>query len=315
MRKKINNTSQAERLSHQLRQSFWLSALNYYILVVSIAIASFFIVWGILHGAGEDIPWITAGIIASLILISTVVLREFILRKKYQKLIIAQKRLDSNIKNVYKVRNSHQSNRLTLEKNTQILKEIEQKSKAAKAFSQLSASHLEVFEMCEAYLQKSSRELGGILKGSPRFAALTKGQERVKKLHRFHLLSWASIESQFYIQNSKIQSSLNEKIENANRALEVLNSATQFYSDEPMLFESVEVIEDFIVSTKVSHWVELAERAAFKENYQRAINHYRDALFFLARENKRTSEHELMAERINIEIEKLRDRITKFKKK
>lgn len=299
MRKKINN-------QYQARQSFWLSAVNYYILSISIAIALFFIVWGILHGAGEHLPWITAGVISSLILISSVILREFVLRKNHQKMIVAQKRLDSNIKNVYKVRNSHQSNRLTLEKNTEILKEIEQKSKTAKSLSQVSASHLEVFEICEAYLQKSTRELEGILKGSPRFAALTKGQKRVKTLHRFHLLSWASIESQFYIQNSKIQSSLNEKIESANRALEVLNSAIQFYSDEPMLFESVEVVEDFIISTKVSHWVELAERAAFKENYQRAVNHYRDALFFLARENKRTPDHEIMAEKINIEIEKIR---------
>ncbi len=302
MRKKINN-------QYQARQSFWLSAVNYYILSISIAIAVFFIVWGILHGADENLPWITAGVISSLILISSVILREFVLRKNHQKMIVAQKRLDSNIKNVYKVRNSHQYNRLTLERNTQILKEIEQKSKTAKSLSQASNSHLEVFEICEAYLQKSTRELEGILKGSPRFAALTKGQKRVKALHRFHLLSWASIESQFYIKNSKVQSSLNEKVESSNRALEVLNSAIQFYSDEQVLIESKEVVEDFIVSTKVSHWVELAERATFKENYQRAINHYRDALFFLARENKRTSDHEIMAEKINLEIEKIRNKI------
>lgn len=309
LRKRKNTRNQIENYSHrntQFYQPFWLSALNYYVLSAALAIASFFIIWGILQGIEEDIPWITAGIVASLILMTSVILREFILRKAYQKSLIAQKRLDNNIKSVYKINNSHQANRLTLEKNAEVLKELEKKSKAAKDFARLSAPHLEVFEMCEYYLQKSNRELGGILKGSPRFAVLTKGQERVKELRRFHLLSWASLESQLYIQNSKVQAPINKKLENANRALEVLDSALQIYSNEPKLLESVEAVKDFIVSIKVSHWIELAERAAFKENYTKAISHYKDALFFLVRENERTPERDLIAEKINLEIEKLR---------
>lgn len=307
--KRINRKHRAEsslRQNQQFHQPFWLSASNYYILTIAISIATFFLVWGVFHEYEEEVPWITAGIVASLILMASVILREFILRKIYQKFLAAQKRLDYNIKSVYKVtKNGHQTERLTLERNAEILREIERKSKAAKSISKLSAPHLEVFEMCEAYLQKSSRELGGIIKSSPRFAALNKGQERVLVLRRFHLLSWASLESQFYIQNSKVQATVNDKLENANRALEVLNSAIQFYSDEQKLIESVEVVKGFIVTIKVAHWIEQAEKSAFRGHHKKAINYYQDALYFLARENEQTPETDLMVEKINLEIEKL----------
>jgi hypothetical protein len=65
-------------------------------------------------------------------------------------------------------------------------------------------------------------------------------------------------------------------------------------------------LKDFIASIKVSHWIEQAERAAFKGNYKRAVSLYRDALFFLAREEVKTDEREAIAGRINSEIESLR---------
>ena len=164
--------------------------------------------------------------------------------------------------------------------------------------------------MCNSYLQKSNRELASTFKGTLRYAAIRNGQEKLKVLHRYHLLTWASIESQLYIQTSKVQAAMNDKLENAQRALGVLDSAMLFYPEEESLLESSEAVKNFIVSIKVSHWIEQAERAAFKENYQRAINHYRDALFFLARENERTAERDVMAENINFEIEKLREKIT-----
>jgi tetratricopeptide (TPR) repeat protein len=314
LQRKSNHQFQTEKIPDG--RIFWVSPLNYYILASAVSLGSFFLIWGGLHGSEEEMPWITAGIAASLILGVSVFFREYVLRKTYEKRLLAQKRLDYNLKNVYKLNHINAtSGRLTLERNAQVLKEIEQKSNAAKSFGKLSAPHLEVFEICEAYLQKSTRELGGITKSSPRFVALSRGQERVTELRRFHLLSWASLESQNFIQNSKVQTSVNEKLENANRALEVLGTAIHFYPDEQTLHESVEAVRDFIVSIRVSHWIEQAERAAFKEDYKRAVNHYRDALFFLARETVHTPERELMAEKINLEIEKLRERSKKEIKK
>ena len=72
-----------------------------------------------------------------------------------------------------------------------------------------------------------------------------------------------------------------DKIETANRALECIDSALRVYPDQPELHESKVAIGEFVASIKVAHWVELAERSAFKGHYRRAIDRYRDALFYL----------------------------------
>lgn len=285
-----------------------MSKVNYYFLTCAIAIAFFFIFWGVLHGLGEESPWIISGVFASLILIGAVIVREFVLINTYRERIKAQKKLDYQLKSVYKQRinNNSTSDRLTLERNSEILADIESKSKIAKSGGNYSERHLEVFEICNRYLHKSQKELNGIMKGSPRYASLRDGREKILELHKFHLLSWAAIESQTFIQSSKFQVGMNEKLENAQRAFGVIDSALQFYPEEERLLNSIESVREYIVSIKVNHWIEQAERAAFKENYQRAINHYKDALFFLARENDRKPEHEVIAQEIIEKIEELR---------
>lgn len=289
------------------QRPFWLSPTNYYILTVAVTIAVFFIVWGWLHHLEEETPYIPAGISASFVLALAVILRELVLQRVYQKSIAAQKRLDYNLKNViHPTQRRTDANKLTLEQNNAIVKEIETKSKAAQILGKHAEVHFEVFEMCNAYLELNAREAEKVNVNSPRFPAFRKGRDKVQKLHKYHLLNWASIESQNQIKEAKVKVTVHEKLENAQRALNVLYSALEFYQDEIQLLESTEAIREFIVSVKVSHWIEQAERAAFKENYKRAVNHYRDALFFLARENERTPEHEKIAEQINLEIEKIR---------
>jgi hypothetical protein len=134
---------------------------------------------------------------------------------------------------------------------------------------------------------------------------LRKSRESVEKLHRYHLLSWASLESRLLIQEAKLQLTVNDKLEHSQKALGVLDSALRFYPDENLLVDSAVAVKEFITNAKVGHWMEQAERAASKGNYKRATNHYRDALFFLARENERTPERDLIAEKINSEIEKI----------
>ena len=62
-------------------------------------------------------------------------------------------------------------------------------------------------------------------------------------------------------------------------------SALKVFPEEHELNESKFAITEFIASVKVAHWVELAERAAFKGHYRRAIDRYKDALFYLERES------------------------------
>lgn len=317
MARKLSNNYNSKIPNQFIKGSypFWFSSINYYFLTTAISIATFFIVWGILHGSNEEMPWITAGICSSFVLIFAVIIREFVLRNIYQKRMLAQKQLDYQLKSVYKQRNNKtNSERLTFERNSEILADIERKSKISKSGNGYSERHLEVFELCNAYLRKSQKELNGIQKESPRYLVLRNSRERVEELHKYHLLSWAAIESQVYVQNSKFQAGMNEKLENAQRAFGVIDSALQFYPDDPKLLDSIKTVRDYIVSIKVNHWIEQAERAAFKENFQRAINHYKDALFFLARENERKPEHELIAQEIIDKIEELRIKITKTEK-
>ena len=290
------------------RQPFWIPALGFYVLAVAVAIIVFFLVWGFLHGSeGGGTPWIPAGIIAGAILGGAVILREIILRRRRNMLLLAQERLDYNLTDVYRQRQSEpDENKLTLEKNAAILKQIAEKSEAANVFGKFSEAHFEVFELCDEYLRRSAKELETVRGGSPRIAALRRGREKVRTLHKYHLLAWSSAESRSLIQQAKASATISKKLEIAAKALNILDSAKEFYPNEQQLIESVEAVKEFITTVKISHWIEQAERFAFKGNYKRAINHYHDALFYLARENVHSAERELLAEKINLEIEKIK---------
>ncbi len=72
------------------------------------------------------------------------------------------------------------------------------------------------------------------------------------------------------------------------------------------MIESESALKEFIASIRISHWIEQAQRAAFKGNPKRALSLYRDALFYLAREDVKNIDKEKIAEQINSEIEILR---------
>lgn len=286
---------------------FWLPASNYYILAAAVAIAFFFLIWGILHEGDEETPWVPAGILASIILAGAVFLREVVLRNARRRFLSAQKRLDLNVLHI-SAKNAHgqNTNKLTLEKNAAVVEEIFKKSDAAKILARLPDGHLEVFEICNEYLLRNEKELQTAGVGSPRIAALRSSRNKIRDLHKFHLLTWAEIESRSLTQEAKNRATMADKVEAAQKALTILESALHFYPEESKLFESAEVIKEFISSIKISHWLEQAEKAVFKGNSKRAISIYRDALFFLARNNVNNQRTQEIAEQINGEIEKLR---------
>jgi hypothetical protein len=59
----------------------------------------------------------------------------------------------------------------------------------------------------------------------------------------------------------------------------------------------------------VAHWVELAERSAFKGHYRRAIDRYRDALFYLNQDAVKAEVRMAGSEKIEREIAKLKTRL------
>ena len=248
-----------------------------------------------------------AGIGASFVLGGAVVLREVVLRKSRENYLIAERKLDYNLKNFQIPRSSGEENKISLEKNAAIIKSIEKKSEAARVLGKISSGHLEVFEICNEYLAMAEKQLETVGVGSPRLAGLRRGREIVGEMHRYHLLSWAETESLSLTQKAKNYATISEKINTAQAALAVIDTALGFYPNEARLTESEAALKGFIGSIKVSHWVEQAERAAFKGNSKRAISLYRDALFFLARENVRSEERDAVAVKINAEIESLRE--------
>lgn len=289
------------------RRPFWLPASNYYVFSVALSVAFFFLMWGILHDGGEETPWITAGVSASLLLCGAVILREVILRRVRNNFLRQQKRMDSSVFDAYsRLGENRNQHKLTLEKNAAILREIRRKSEAAQVLNKFSAGHREVFELCTEYLELNEGELKTVNPGSSRLAALLKGRASAAEYHHYHMLKWAEIESRSMTNDANGRVNTGKKIEAAQNALNVIDVALASYPSESSLLESRELLGEMVVSIKVSRWVERAERAAFKGDHAKAKSLYRDALFYLGRDNIQNDERERAATIINAEIEKIR---------
>ena len=122
--------------------------------------------------------------------------------------------------------------KLTLEKNSAILREIARKSEAAKVLGRLAESHREVFELCEEYRSATARELPTIGVGSPRLAALRRGNEIAGEYHHYHLLQWAEIQSRILTRDAQKHVKLNDKLGCAQEALGVIDFALGYYPDD-----------------------------------------------------------------------------------
>ena len=285
-------------------------------MTVAVSIAFFFIVWGVFHEENAETPIVISGLGASIILGGAVFLREVILRNARQKFLSVQKRLDQNTKQVLQqISLSNSGSKLTLEKNSAILKEISRKSEAAKILNKLPEGHLEVIGLCNQYLSLSSNELKTVGIGSPRLAALRIGREKISDLHHYHLLQWAENETRILTNEAKNSLTVADKLAATQKVVTVIDSALQYYPNELHLKESKTAIDEYIASIKVSHWIEQAEKSVFKGHYKRAVNHYRDALFYLGRENVQSAQRQIIADKINAEIEKIRTIEDKNKKR
>jgi len=287
-----------------VRRPFWLPASNYYVLTAAVAIAFFFLAWGILHDVGEETPWITAGVGASIILGGAVILRVALLRSARDRYKPIEPALAQKYAPQFRDRRSR--NKLTLEQNAAILGEIKQKSNAANVLGKFSAGHREVFELCSEYIERTESELATIGAGSPRFSALLKGRKSASDFHRYHMLQWAEIEARSMTGEANNQTDTEVRIKAAKDALGVIEFALVTYPAEQSLLESRELLREMAVSIRVSDLVEKAERSAFKGDLREAVSLYRDALFYLGRDNVETGDRQQAAIHIEAEIDKIR---------
>lgn len=287
------------------RKPFWLPAISYYFLAIGVTVAVFFLIWWLFDIGGGDSPWIPSGIFSGSFMAFSVYLREVVLRNAMNRYMAVQSRLDRNIDRAKQIPHNRRS-KLSLKQNHRILQDIERKSRAARTLRQLPDVHLEIFEICDGYLELTDKEMANLSIDSPRFGAIRSGRRRVKSLHRYHLLSWAEIESRGYTQEAMKYDILDDKIATAQTAMAVLETALQFYPREPQLIESAEVIREFVFSAEISKNIKDAEGAEKNEEFKEAVGYYKEALFNLARQDAAYNDSVAVAGRINKEIVRLR---------
>ena len=282
------------------------SASSYMLASGATAAALFFILWWMLNSSGDEAPWVPAGLASSVVMLVAVAAREVVMRRAWARYILEKDRREQSASEPQKQSSSR--NRST-DSYSAMLRSLQKQSAEANAPGALPEAHLDAYLSCQEYLEGADDALRNASVGNESRLTLRAGQERARSLARQHLLSWARSASRSLTNEAQQRVRLSDKIETAMRALEVIDSTLSLYPDEKELRESEQAVREFIASVKVSHWVELAERAAFKGYYARAIDRYRDALFYLSRENMREETRAETAEKIGREIEMLRARL------
>ncbi len=289
------------------RRPFWLPASSYYTLSFAIAIALFFLLWGVLHEGKDEMPWIGAGLGASIALASAVFLREILLRGQRERFLLKQRRLDRSLSGFAQYGSAAEGSRkLTLEQNSTVLKEIMLKSDAAKVLARLPEGHREVFDLCESYLSVIAHELPTVAPGSPRIPAFRRGTEVARKYHRYHLLKWAEIETRSLTHGARSNTDQNSRVGKAEEALSVLEFALSQYPEEASLNESKAVVQEMVGSFRVAGLVEQARFAAYENRTDTAIGLFEQALYVLQTNEGQAVDKDIAADAIERELTTLR---------
>jgi hypothetical protein len=291
------------------------STMGYMAAAGLAAAALFFVLLAMLHSSGEDAAWVPAGLAASVVMMVAIAAREVVMRRAWTRYILDQDLRDRSAREAGKRssssgRSSRSGAAATIsELHSTAWRTLQHKSAEADADGSLPEGHLEAYQLCKEYLASAEEALRSTSLAAEKRAALRSSQERARVLQKHHLMKWTREASRLLTDTAQRQVLFSQKIETAMRALALIESALKVYPEEPQLKTSAIAVQEFIGSLKVAHWIELAERAAFKGHHVRAINRYRDALFYLSREAIGDEARSETAERIGREIEFLRARL------
>ena len=262
--------------------------------------ALFFVLWWMLQG--EENPWVPAGLAASVVMLVAASARIVVMRRRTRYV------QEQGLRDVRDHAMRRPSGKVSTSLHSAALRALQKQSADADAREVPPQRHREIFDLCTDYLSGVEQAL--LSPGLPAEGRLSlrAGQTRVRTLQKHHLLTWARDSARALTHEAQQRARLYEKVETANRALEYIDSALKVYPDEEELKVSAQAVREFITSSRVAHWVELAERAAFKGYYRRAIDRYQDALFYLTRDGS-DEDRDAGAERITREIDLLRARL------
>jgi tetratricopeptide (TPR) repeat protein len=284
------------------------SSTGYLISAIVIALGLFFGLWWILVSGGDEAPWLPAGLAASVVLLVALSAREVVMRRAWTRYLL-ENGIREKSSTHSRERGRSQKKGFSSSLHSAALRAIQKQSSAADAPGASPEMHLDVAHMCQDYLASTDEAIRSGSYGSEKGIAIRAGQERVRALHRHHLLTWARGHSQALTHEAQQRARTFDKIETATKAIDCIDSVLRIYPDEAELNESRIALGEFIVSVKVAHWVELAERSAFKGHYRRAIDRYRDALFYLNRDVVKEDVRIAGTEKIEREIAQLKKRL------
>ena len=284
------------------------SSTGYLISAIVISVGLFFGLWWILVSGGDEAPWLPAGLAASVVLLVALSAREVVMRRAWTRYLL-ENGIRENSSSRSRESGRSQKKGFSASMHSAALRGIQKQSTAADRPGSSPEMHLDVAQLCHDYLASSDEAIRSGSFGSEKGIALRAGQERVRALHRHHLLTWARGQAQLLTHEAQQRARTFDKIETATRAQDCIDSALRIYPDETELNESRIAIGEFIASVKVAHWVELAERSAFKGHYRRAIDRYRDALFYLNQDVVKEDVRVAGIDKIEREIEKLKARL------
>ena len=278
-------------------------------MFAAIAAASilFLALWWMLFTGGDEAPWITAGLAATLVLVVALSAREVIMRRAWTRYLLEhggseQPTRSASAPGVFRKK------AYSATAHTAALRSLQSQSVEADAGSRPEA-HLDLFNLCQNFISRADEALRSNSLTAEKRSIFRAGQERARIMEKHHMLTWARESSMALTHEAQRRARMSDKVETAYRALDCLDAALKVYPAETELNASKSAIWEFIASVKVAHWVELAERAAFKGHYRRAIDRYKDALFYLNRDTANDEIRIAGAERIGREIEALRARI------
>jgi tetratricopeptide (TPR) repeat protein len=284
------------------------SSIGYLMAAITIAAGLFFGLWWILVSGGDEAPWLPAGLAASVVLLVALSAREVVMRRAWTRYLLEngiREKPTSRSRTTVRTQKKGFSSSL----HSAALRTIQKQSVAADRPGSLPEAHLDVAQLCHDYLTSTDEAMRSGSFDTEKGIAIRAGQDRVRALHRHHLLTWAKGQSRVLTHEAQQRARTFDKIETATRALDCIDSALRIYPDEVELDESRVAIGEFIASVKVAHWVELAERSAFKGHYRRAIDRYKDALFYLNQDVVKEEVRVAGTEKIQAEIAKLKARL------
>jgi tetratricopeptide (TPR) repeat protein len=288
------------------------STAGYMIAAAGLSFLLFALIWLLLRAEGDEAPWVPAGLAAGLVILVAAAAREIVMRRAWARYTREMEMAMGSVEQprlVVQKPAVAPANRANWQASVAALRSLQQRLVELDSPNTAPEQHLEAYRLCEQSLANADEVMRSSGGSAEMRVAMRSGQERLRALQKKHLLGWARGEATRLTHEAQRRVRMSDRIETAQRALEVLDEALRIYPDEPELRDSSVVVRNFIASVRVGQWVEMAERAAFRGRYARAIARYRDALFYLSRADMGEEARDEAANRIQREIELLRARL------